>query len=138
MRTRRGATLIEAAAALVLMATAAVVLAQLLHAMAGQRRAADQLLLAQQVAAQQVEQWLTKPEPPLATDSTTAVVLPANVRDVLPESSCTWDTKVLPPQAQEPATTRLTVTVSWRSGSSQISRSVRMIGLRASSQERAP
>ncbi len=138
MRKRRGASLVEAAAALVLMAAASVVLAQLLHAMAGQQRGAEQRLLAQQVAMQQIEQWMNASTASTDIALRLDVKLPAEVREVLPESNCRWEITSLAPPDKYPAGERLTVTVDWQSGPSRLPQQVRLVGFKFRSEEPTP
>ena len=120
---RRGFTLLELAAAGVLMAAALVVCVQVLGWIALERRAADRRQWATQEVSNVMEHLTTRSWDELTAEAAQGVQLSQSASEVLPEAELHADVTI---SEMEPAAKRITVELRWRNRAGEFDAPVRL------------
>jgi hypothetical protein len=127
---RRGVSLIEITAALVVVSLSAVLLTQLLVAAALQQRRAEQRAIAHQSAANLLEELLARPWEELMPNGATNLPLDAQAAELLPKALCTATIVAHASDGSGPVGKSVLVSVSWQDTEAGLGESVRLAGWR--------
>ena len=127
MVRRRGISLMEIAAAGILLAAMLAVCVQFFQATAAQRRGLEARRTALQTVANVMERLGARPWDQLTTENASQPELLAEVEQALPDGQL--EVEIVQPDG-EPDAKRITVVARWSAGSDPAGRSVRLVAWR--------
>jgi len=136
MQPRRGYLLIDALAAIALLAAGALLLANLLSAIALQKRELEQRTAATQLAANLLEQELTKPWSDVKSEP--QIKLGEDLARLLPNGEAAIAVDATPAEKDVPEGKQVVVSVTWGKKNAVSARSVRLAGWKFARQEAKP